>query len=301
VSDVSSVSSNTVLGQGEPAFPVMLYALGGGAVQQNTSVRTRMRSAVLATADEYGINTATKRSLRWGGNYWMPMLVGQQTSPATLELAAGYAVAKSSNPTKARQHLGILHTTCDYFLGANSLNMTWVTGLGPRNPNQVFHIDSWCRGYHPGMIPYGPWRTENANPTWVTDHDWPNLTVYPTIENWPGNERWFDNRWSPLNSEFTIHQNLGPAAASFGLLCAPGLDAPDTPPPLPITITKTQSNTVLLHWPASASGGLVLQQSANPDATNWSPVGQSPADDGTNKSVVVLPTNASRAYRLKWP
>ena len=301
VSDVSSVSSNTVLGQGEPAFPVMLYALGGGAAQQNTGVRTRMRSAVLATADEYGINTATKRSLRWGGNYWMPMLVGQQTTPATLELAAGYAVAKSSNPTKARQYLGILHTTCDYFLGANSLNMTWVTGLGPRNPNQVFHIDSWCRGYHPGMIPYGPWRTENANPTWVTDHDWPNLTVYPTIENWPGNERWFDNRWSPLNSEFTIHQNLGPAAASFGLLCAPGLDAPDTPPPLPITITKTQSNTVLLHWPASASGGLVLQQSANPDATNWSPVGQSPADDGTNKSVVVLPTNASRAYRLKWP
>jgi hypothetical protein len=301
LSDVSSINSTTVLEQGETAFPVLLYALGGGAAQQNPAVRARLRSAVLATADEYGINTAAKRSLRWGGNYWMPMLVGQQTTPAVLELAAGCAVAKSSNPAKARQYLGILHTTCDYFLGVNSLNMTWVTGLGPRHPEQVFHIDAWCRGYHPGMIPYGPWRTENANPTWVTDHDWPNLTVYPAIENWPGNERWFDNRWSPLNSEFTVHQNLGPAAAAFGLLCAPGLDAPGAPAPVPMNITRTQSNTVLLSWPSPASGGLVLQQNTNLNATDWSPVPQYPADDGTNKTVVLSPTNTAGSFRLKWP
>jgi hypothetical protein len=30
--------------------------------------------------------------------------------------------------------------------------------------------------------------------------------VHPAIDAWPGNERWFDNRCSPMNSEFTIHQ-----------------------------------------------------------------------------------------------
>jgi hypothetical protein len=49
----------------------------------------------------------------------------------------------------------------------------------------------------------------------------PQKTVYPPIDAWPGNERWFDNRCSPMNSEFTIHQTLAPAAAIFRLRCAP--------------------------------------------------------------------------------
>ena len=280
----------------------MLYALGGGTATYDTTTRNRMRSAVLATADEYGINTPAKRSLRWGGNFYFPMLVGQQTTPNVLEVAVGYAIARQSNPTKATQYLGSLYTTADYFLGGNSLNMTWTTGLGPRHPNQVFHIDSWCVGYHPGMIPYGPWRTENNNPTWVTDHDFPNLTVYPAVANWPGNERWHDNRWSPMSSEFTISQTLAPSAALFGLLCAPGPDAAAAPPKVKLSITNTQSNAVLVAWPSESTGGLVLQQTSNLFATTaWSPVPQFPADDGTNKRVAVTAAGAFLTFRLKWP
>ena len=299
--DEASVTSTTVLAQGDAAYPVMLYALGGGAANYNSTLLNRMRSALLATADEYAINTSSKRSLRWGGNFWMPMLVGQQTAPAVLEVAAGYAVARTTNPAQAQQYLGILYTTCDYFLGGNSLNMTWATGLGVRHPNQVFHIDSWCLGYHPGMIPYGPWRTETANPTWVTDHDWPNLTVYPAITNWPGNERWYDNRWSPMNSEFTISQTIAPSAAIFGLLCAPGPAAPAAPPAVPITITNTVTNALLLRWPSDSTGGLVLQQSTGPSGADWIAVPQFPADDGTNKSVLAPPASPIQVFRLKWP
>jgi hypothetical protein len=299
--DEAAVTSTTVLAQGDAAYPVMLYALGGGVTNYNSTLRARMRSAVLATADEYGVNTSSRRGLRWGGNFWMPMLVGQQTTPAVLEVAVGYTVAKNSNPAKAQQYLGILYTTCDYFLGGNSLNMTWATGLGARHPNQVFHIDSWCLGYHPGIIPYGPWRTENANPTWVTDHDWPNLTVYPNITNWPGNERWYDNRWSPLNSEFTISQTIAPSAALFGLLCAPGPAAPTAPPVVPLSITNTLTNAVLLRWPSESTGGLVLQQNTNLAGTNWNIVAQLPADDGTNKSVLSPAILPVQVFRLKWP
>ena len=45
--------------------------------------------------------------------------------------------------------------------------MTWVTGLGPRYPVQVFHMDAWYNGkggFQPGMIPYGPWRKDKDGP-----------------------------------------------------------------------------------------------------------------------------------------
>lgn len=51
--DVSTVSASTVLNQDEFGYPVMLFALGGGSAPYNATLRTRMRSAILATADEY--------------------------------------------------------------------------------------------------------------------------------------------------------------------------------------------------------------------------------------------------------
>lgn len=202
-------------------YGVMLYALGGGKTEADPAVHSRVKAAVLATADAI-VAVAARRAARWGGDWHMPMLVGQQTTPLVLQAAAGYALTRSQDPSRAGSYLGALYTTCDYFLGCNALNMTWVTGLGPRHPRQVFHIDAWYNGkgeFHPGIIPYGPWRKEKAEGQGPWDQAWPHKTVYPPIDAWPGNERWFDNRCSPMNSEFTIHQNTGPAAAIFGFLC----------------------------------------------------------------------------------
>jgi hypothetical protein len=104
-----------------------------------------------------------------------------------------------------------------------------------------------------------------------------------------------------MNSEFTIHQNIAPAAAVFGLLCAPGLDAPAAPPSVPLSITNPQTNALLITWPSESTGGLVLQQNTNLNTTNWAPVPQFPADDGTNKGVRVPPARETQAFRLKWP
>jgi hypothetical protein len=201
-----------------------VFALEGGNARPDPALLGRIRSAVLSTADSVA-EVADKRALRWGGNWYMPMLVGQQTTPLVLQVAVALALSRNTEPSRARRYLALLGTTCDYFLGCNALNMTWVTGLGPRHPNQVFHLDAWYNGtgqFHPGIIPYGPWRKGKDLGQGPWDVDWPNKTVYPPIDAWPGNERWFDNRCSPMNSEFTIHQNLAPAAAIFGILCAPG-------------------------------------------------------------------------------
>jgi hypothetical protein len=227
--DTADVTATTLL-TGD--FGAMLYALGGGKMQPEPGLRDRIRAAVLYTADQIAIETPAKRALRWGGNYSMPMLVGQQTTPWVLEGAVGYTLTKKTDPAKSRRYLGALYTTCDYFLGCNSLNMTWVTGLGPRHPNQVFHLDAWCNGKstpHPGIIPYGRWLKAKDQGAGTWDADWPNPTLYPSIDNWPGNERWYDNRYAPLGSEFTIEQNTAPTEAIFGFLSAPGPQATEDP------------------------------------------------------------------------
>lgn len=221
--DVSDVKADTKL-IGEDAYGAFLYALGEPRATE-PEFGVRVRAAVLHTAKESGIVTPSKRALRWGGDFTFPMLVGHQTTPLVLDVAVGYAVARRTNPALARRLLGTLYTTCDYFLGTNALNTTWVTGLGPRHPVHVFHLDAWYNGKgkpHPGVIPYGPWLKNRDAGIGPWDADWPNPTLYPPIDRWPGNERWYENRCAPMTNEFTIHQNIGPAAAIFGLLCAPG-------------------------------------------------------------------------------
>jgi hypothetical protein len=201
-----------------------IHVLGGGPGAYSLELVSRLRQAVLGTCRQAAVETPSKRALRWGGNWAMPMLVGQQTTPWILEGMMGEALLKKTDPDQARAYRAAVVTTCDYFLGTNSLNMTWVTGLGPRHPREVFHLDAWCNGKgkpHPGIIPYGPWKKDRDWGVGPWDKEWPNPTLHPPIDQWPGNERWFENRCAPMTSEFTIHQNTVFAAATFGWLSGP--------------------------------------------------------------------------------
>lgn len=221
--DTADVTPTTNL-NGDRCYGCWLYALGGGKTKPDAALQRRIRAALIHSTDQRVLGSCAQRALRWAGDLWMPMLIGQQTTPWVLEGAVSYTLLKPEDPEKAQRYRAALYTTCDYFLGCNSLNMTWATGLGPRHPQHVFHMDAWYNGkgrFHPGIIPYGPWRKDRdlGQGPWAVD--WPNQTLHPPIDQWPGNERWFDNRCSPMNSEFTVHQNQGPTAAIFGYLCAP--------------------------------------------------------------------------------
>lgn len=196
----------------------------GSPAKYDPALLERLRGPVLATIRSAAIETPSKRALRWGGNFWMPMLVGQQTTPWILEGMIGATLLASEDPALAKQCRAAVVTSCDYVLGTNALNHTWVTGLGPRHVNEIFHMDAWYNGkktLHPGLIPYGPWKKDKDLGQGPWDQAWPHKTVYPGIDAWPGNERWFDNRCAPMGSEFTVHQNNCYAAAAFGFLCAP--------------------------------------------------------------------------------
>ncbi len=67
-----------------------------------------------------------------------------------------------------------------------------------------------------------------------------------------------------------------------------------------LSIWLTPTNTVAISWP-SPSTGFGLQQNSDPGAANWTGVAQSPADNGTNKTVVINPPVGTMFYRLKKP
>ena len=65
-----------------------------------------------------------------------------------------------------------------------------------------------------------------------------------------------------------------------------------------LKIILTEAGQAKLTWPSPASG-YALQESADlSSATNWTAVATQPTDDGTNKSVVVVPSSGSRFWRL---
>ena len=201
-----------------------VYLLGEPkAGHRDPLLAARLRAAIVHTGEAYA-DSADKRALRWAGDWFMPMLVGQQTTPLILPMAVAWAVERDTDAAAARRLLSALYTTADYFLGTNALNTTWATGLGPRSPRYVFHMDAWYNGKdgpHPGVVPYGPWKKSKEEGQGPWDNDWANKSVYPAIDQWPSAERWFNNRCAPLSSEFTIHQTIAPSAAIFGILCGP--------------------------------------------------------------------------------
>lgn len=182
-----------------------------------------------SAAENNGTVAADKRACRWGGDYYMPMLVGQATTPWVFECMIAYGLTGESG------YLDVVHTTADYFLGTNPLHTTWATRLGPRPPEAGFHLDSrynnnWV--VYPGFIPYGAWSMAfGYTPyTWTIDgvlyegghgpwnKDWANFSQYPFMEQWPGHERWNSNIHAPLSTENTVHQNAVYGMLTYGFV-----------------------------------------------------------------------------------
>ena len=83
----------------------------------------RIRAAVLYTADHMATYTASKRALRWGGNWWMPMLGGQQTTPLVFPIAPAYTLTRRSDPAKQGAIAGVSQSV-------NALARILGSGLG---------------------------------------------------------------------------------------------------------------------------------------------------------------------------
>jgi endoglucanase len=238
---IKSIAGSLDQGKQDQMFGVWMYLLAGNQDRDQSTLNVAQLLAT-ASAEKY-LSAADSRAARWGGNYFFPMLVGQGSTPLITPGVYGYLASKGS-AVQAQRYLRALYTTADYFLGTNPLNMTWISGVGERHPVGLFHLDWWyfdkadpnnSLPVLKGVVPYGPWRFEDLgdlgwwNPNWAYSDSDGNARVYPAgAVNWPGHERWYDMRVSPLASEFTVHQNTVVAAFIYGFLTAgPSADFPE--------------------------------------------------------------------------
>ena len=224
--NLSTVISTTVLDE-DKKWGTYALITGNEHRIDDVAFMSKVKGSVMATADQRFASIGL-RACRYGDNMWMPMVIGHGTTPRVFELMMGHFLSKSFVPSKTADYLAGIFTTADYFLGCNPLNMAWITHVGVRYPERVMHLDSWYSETGkiiPGITPYGPWRDDGANPAmgpW--DIHWPYKTLYPEgINKWPGHERWFNNYTTPINAEFTVHQNTLLSAVVYGYLC----DVPD--------------------------------------------------------------------------
>ena len=186
----------------------------------DTALKSMLEQAVKNWAYSDHINSADRRGYQYGNDWWYPIAWGAATRPRVFPVYMAYHVSGDE------KYLAYVYTTCDYILGANPLNMCWITGLGEKHPKEVMHLDSWYynqeKGMVPGIIPFGPTAYTDDSPDGPWEISWGQKTAYPDASQWPSHELYFDNRYCPPQNEFTVHNSIGPAAAAFGLLCQAG-------------------------------------------------------------------------------
>ncbi len=212
------------------SYPVYAYLLMPGNRPVDATSLQLMKDILVQSANGY-IGSASQRGSRWAGDFYFPMLIGHSSTPMISRATMGYGIARRFAPATADTWKSALFTTADYFLGANPLNMTWISGVGERSPFDIFCIDSWYLDSaafpRKGIVPYGPWRSDpTPRPLGPWDNDFAAKTLTPALNLWPGHERWWNSRTTPLQSEYTVHQNTLPAAITYGLL---SLDLAQTP------------------------------------------------------------------------
>jgi endoglucanase len=207
----------TVWDEYDQRWAVWTYCMTDNA---DAALKKKLIEAAVAWARRDHVETAGKRGLRYGYNMWIPLAWGITTVPQTLPLAVAYFL------TRDPLFRAVEYTDCDLALGGNPLNITWVTHLGSRWPDGVFHPDSW---YHnpdgtiaPGIVPEGPHRFLNVGDpkSGPWDPMFVERSAYPDAKDWPALELYFAARTCFPMNEFTVAQ-IAYAAAAYGGLCAP--------------------------------------------------------------------------------
>jgi len=183
------------------------------------ALRQTLSDAAIHWARFNHTDFADKRGYRYGSQWSWGTGWGNATTPDVLLLFVAHRL--SGNP----EFLSYAYTSCDYTLGANPLNMCWVTGQGDRSPVEVMHLDS--RYYHketgilPGLVPFGPSVYANDPDPGFWEEGYAQNLVYPDGSLWPSHELYSESRYIAKTNEFTIHSSIIPSAVAYGLLSEP--------------------------------------------------------------------------------
>lgn len=144
--------------------------------------------------------------------------------------------------------LEVIQNDVQYALGANPLNMTYMTGLGDvRGPEELLNLDAESLGYGaiPGITVYGDRNIHDYGPDFYDDimyaDAWPNIWQAPVSESWQG-----FSVYVPV-TEYTVQQGVVDMTYVTGYLAALESDGAGEPPVEPEPATAMQAGTVRIQ------------------------------------------------------
>ena len=187
------------------AAPAMSYARTRMA---DTMLRLRITDGIIEIAD-WQIRVAEKYGYAHVQLPYSPTNWGTGAYPN-----GTYYVMFAYMLTDDDKYLRWLEHSASFMLGANALNLTWVTGLGDRPVYESMHLWGWTN--YTGIMPPGL-QVEGPNNTESFERYLSGTT--PDLTNYPTYHRYFPVRYNPVLNE-GVSVNMGFTAAHFALLYA---------------------------------------------------------------------------------
>jgi len=188
-------------------------------------LKSIQKQAALKWANDEGFSNVADNAMRVIRNNNDRLWLGESSTPDMISVIVAHYL------TGDPDMLNYLYTTSDYYNGGNPLNITWIAGAeeigADKVTQEVLASDTKAikalvpglSGSIPGTIVYGI----SINTAWTGTNAAQQNTLYPSSAfgqpvNWPAHEVYFDNGRCVETNEFTVHQTMGPATATYAYL-----------------------------------------------------------------------------------
>ena len=133
-----------------------------------------------------------------------------------------------------------------FMSGANPDNISYTTGIGPRQPDDVFFQDSLVTGQDTpkGITIYGPVDLQHYDGYGAIDL-FRNETD-TRLKDWPTTEAFFDVSELYVSTEYTIAETIAPTSYTWGYLAANNATGDRSQLSLPVGSIGTKTPTTLV-------------------------------------------------------
>lgn len=130
------------------------------------------------------------------------------------------SVARAHWLTKDEKYLTALILASQHGAGANPLNMSYTTGIGPKYPKHPLHVDSRASDVPPppGLTVFGPLGDKEGTNQW--GQRLADSTLFPSFNQWPTTEAYWDFFNYGAMTEYTVDSTMARNAYIWGYLAA---------------------------------------------------------------------------------
>lgn len=177
-------------------------------------VRVNCRKAIIGSADSL-VAASKTAGFGWLKDPWRPPFAGAFTIPDTASVIRAWLL------TGDPRYPAAVEESIQFTLGANPLNICYITGLGHSPVHHFYYPDARISGQQvpAGITVLGPSDLSfigDAKDDLISSY---GSSCYPDIRKWPVLECFLDVFWVPVMDEFSLEM-MARQVYSWGFLAA---------------------------------------------------------------------------------